>query len=184
MATQSSAILPKAQPYPESLKKGSVIFRVAVYGFEDGRSGIELEEWVVRTIQMPRGSKSSFGVKHSDVKPWIKKNVNLARRIKGTTWVNGAWAGKISSWNKESFRKGPVLPDGFYTTELKAFKYAVKDCEKSVGDCEQYKQEELDCKEIDQEAIEDWDLEIEQYKNQLRLAKSRLTRFRNKKATV
>lgn len=114
---------PKPQSYPVSkIAVGVTLYSCTSWTDDAGKTSTAINEWVVRSIQAKRGSKSRFGV----AAPFGKdatQFVNLTEKIDLITWgkrstKNGdyGWLKNIPSYCRKQFSVGSCLPRGIYTT--------------------------------------------------------------------
>lgn len=117
---------------PKSLSKGDVYFSFEGISFNDGSSSVEAHEWHVRSIQNRSTYRSRCGTKLSST----TRNalmVSLVSKKNHVTWVRGAWAKYIPNEYKRMFEVADRLPEGIYTTQLQAIKFAVKKWEADIS---------------------------------------------------
>lgn len=110
-------------------KTGQVFYTCWPYTDDEGRVKIEVDEWVVRSIQKKRNSQTRYGIPRAV--PNDSVYVNLTNRIPGLTTdkKTGAWDKSISKWFRRQFIRDNGLPDDMFTTPLQALKYALKNCD-------------------------------------------------------
>ena len=157
----------KRQKTPK-LFVGKVLYKVMVCG--DNK--IHVDEWHVRTIQLPRIPNWRTRVDFS-------KRVNIAVKNDETFDSKaGKWYGGIRQMYKMQFRlEAERLPEGFYTTKLNALKYALYDGELSLERYKQWLEDEAD----DPEETE-FNLEcIKDQKNLLKRIKGLITKHKKLK---
>jgi len=163
----------KACKTPKSLKKGDVLYSFEGVSYTDGTSSVEAHEWIVRSIQKRDTYRSECGLRLKSV---MRKAVfvNLFSKKKDVTWVSGTWASYIPQDYQLKFELGDELPEGVYTTPLKAINFAVKKWE---ADVEEVKGEIADAEsESDAEL---WADDLQRYSKELKLLKGRQTRINN-----
>jgi|TARA_B110000211_G_scaffold233398_1_gene299521 hypothetical protein len=122
----------KRQKYPATIVKvGAVLYRAHGYEY-DGRIKVDVDEWIVRSIQRKRGAKSRFGMTLPRSLQEDAVYVNVTERIQGITWGKRSskhgdigWLKSISQEFRDQFKVGEDLPPGLYTTKLAALKYAL-----------------------------------------------------------
>jgi hypothetical protein len=121
---------PKKQSYPRTkIFVGAVLYSAFAFEYQ-GAIESGFDEWVVRTIQARRGSKSIQGMSLQFKGIEMPKAVNVVRKDNNLTW------GKLSSktgdfgWKKyiprearRQFTVGADLPFGIYTTKRAALTY-------------------------------------------------------------
>jgi len=132
--------LPKTQAYPASkIKVGAVLFSVDATTDENGKTSTEVREWIVRSIQAKRGTKSRFGcpAPYADT---ARQYVNLVAKIDYLTWGkrsskngNYGWLKSISPLFRKQFEVGENLPVGIYTTVRASVLFEIKSFEESIA---------------------------------------------------
>lgn len=174
-------ITKQRQKYPASIiKVNAVLYRYDAFTYDDGSSTVDLQEWVVRSIQRKRGSQTRYNRKAPFAEYRQEKFVNITRKVNGLTWgkrsrKNGdfGFLKSIPRYCREQFKVGENLPLGIFTTKLAALKFAIKDKQESVDLCIKYQESETD-PDIKIEYQE----EIDDNKKELKLLNSRLTRLK------
>ena len=161
----------KPQLYPRSLAKGAILYKFDAYTDDDGETTIDREEWVVRSIQCQRRNKLAMRLSISEQRP---KYVFLTQRIDFITWYKDQWVTSISPLYKTLFRCGERLPDGMYTTLLKALKSAIHRKADDIERIRKYKAEESD-----PQSIREWDEDLANSIKEHRLMRTHLTRLKN-----
>lgn len=170
----------KRQKYPASVIKVGAVLYTASGVVWDGKASIDVNEWVVRSIQCKRGSKSKFGFKNLYPED-SAQYVNVTQRVDGITWgklskATGdyGWKKSIPAEYREQFKVGSDLPNGFYTTKLQALKYAL------VNELGHIKWHETELQNpessYDKQELE---LELAEAKQVVKALKSRITREKN-----
>lgn len=171
----------KQQLTPKSLKKGSVLYRCIAGTDADNKRFIQMQEWVVRSIQRKRGSQSRLGraymVMLCDRDDRLYVNIT-ERYLHVTVDKKGNWLKSIPSDCRAQFKRDDErLPKGYYTTQEQAVKYAIQDKQESLATYKQWLEDEKgdpEETELNQECVDDATAE-------LRLLKSRLTKLKNQK---
>jgi hypothetical protein len=150
---------------PSSLEKGSILFSFEGVSYDDNTSSVEAHEWHVRSIQLKPTRKATF--------------INLVSKKKGTTWIKGDWAKYIAKDYQIKFELNDRLPDGIYTTQLQAVKYAYKKQYEYIAFAKSKLAEAKSKKDKDL-----WSVNVADYERELVRLKSRLTKItnQNKKA--
>jgi hypothetical protein len=163
---------------PSSLEKGSILFSFEGVSYDDNTSSVEAHEWHVRSIQLKPtlinlGGTTLF---NSSRKATF---INLVSKKKGTTWVKGDWAKYIAKDYQIKFELNDRLPDGIYTTQLQAVKYAYKKQYEYIAFAKSKLAEAKSKKDKDL-----WSVNVADYERELVRLKSRLTKItnQNKKA--
>ncbi|AFK66705.1 hypothetical protein COPG_00109 [Colwellia phage 9A] len=127
------------QKYPASIiKKAAVLYCYSSWTYEPedcgkrGKSGIDLQEWIVRSVQKRKGSQTVYGRKQLG-RTDDTTYVNVTQKISGITWgklstkqFHRGFFASISKHHKKQFRVGDELPHGLFTTKLAAIRYAIK----------------------------------------------------------
>lgn len=172
----------KRQKYPASVIKVGAVLYTASGVVWDGKTSIDVNEWVVRSIQCKRGTKSKFGFKNLYPED-TAQFVNVTQRVDGITWGklsaktgDFGWKKSIPAEYRDQFKVGSELPNGFYTTKLQALKYAL------VNEQDHIKWYEAELKNPES-SYDKQELEIELAEAKL-VAKAllaRITREKNKK---
>lgn len=160
----------KAQKCPKNIEKGNILYRVNAYTFDDGKSKVDIEKWVVRSIRKVWGSQTWHGRKQIRAELNTQQFVHISKKLEGVTQIKGQWEKYYPTHLKKKFRKGEDLLNGFYTTPLKALMFALSDKEADLTDYKKWDSEE-----------ENWKEEIASTVKELRLLKSRITKFKNGK---
>lgn len=174
------------QKCPVSLRVGTVLYSALFTCDDAGKATGKIYEEVVRSIQRRRNSP-----------PDSPKNVNVTKKIDGLTWVNTTkppatrngkkppktegWASYISPICQTSFALGSDLPSGICTTKLLAIKAAISELQ---DDIKWYEDEIEEIKKTtipDEEHLAELLREKTDIEKSLRLAKSYLTKERNKR---
>lgn len=172
----------KRQKYPASvIKVGAILYTTTGFVWE-GKVCIGVNEWVVRSIQCKRGSKSKFGFKNLYPED-PAQYVNVTQRLDGITWGklstktgDYGWKKSIPAEYREQFKVGADLPNGFYTTKLQAFKYALDD---ELDHIKWYESElEKTESSFDKQELE---LELAEVKQVAKALESRISREKSKK---
>ncbi|MBQ0600910.1 hypothetical protein J7S78_14015 [Klebsiella oxytoca] len=175
------------QKCPASLSVGTVLYSALFDICENtGKVTGTIYEEVVRSIQRRRNST-----------PDSPKFVNIIKKIDGLTWVDTTkppatrygkkppktegWAPYISSMCQTTFVLGSDLPPGICTTKLLAIKAAISDLQNDIkwydGEIAEHKKKLIP----DEEHITELLREKGDVEKSLRLAKSYLTKERNRK---
>lgn len=160
---------------------GAVFYTAFAHTTDDGKTETGYDEWVVRSIQAKRGSKSRYGValRQGDAD---RKFVNLAMKLLHVTWGRRStktgdygWKTSIPDWCRKQFEFGGPLPPGLFTTPLAAVKYELKICEGFVNDLRDWLAKATDADEITE-------LKSEQADNdaQIKALKRRLNQMKKK----
>lgn len=177
------------QKCPASLRVGTILYSAFFDTSEDtGKATGRIYEEVVRSIRRRRNSS-----------PDSPKFVNVTKKIVGLTWVDTTkppatrygkkppktegWASYISPMCQTNFVLGADLPHGICTTKLLAIKSAISDLQ---NDIEWYDREIAEHKKTlipDAEHLAELVREKNDVEKSLRLAKSYLTKERNKRVT-
>lgn len=131
--------LPKQQPYPASkIKVGAVLFSAEAYTDDQGRTSTTVSEWVIRSIQAKRGSKTKLGVAvpGAEAPPVF---VNLTKKVDFLTWGKRSsksgdygWLSSIPAECQAQFAVGGDLPRRIYTTKRAAVLFAIADTEERI----------------------------------------------------
>lgn len=160
---------------PPSLKKEDVLYSFEAVSYDDGSSSVEAHEWVVRSIQTKPTLICLRGVSllNSSRKAVF---INLVSKKKNITWINGEWANYIPKDYRKKFERGERLPEGVYTTQLQAIKFAVNKQHENIAFAEAELSAATSKKDIDI-----WADELACYKREMKLLKGRLTRIVNLK---
>ena len=172
----------KRQKYPASVIKVGTTLYTASGIVWDGKAGIDVNEWVVRSIKCKRGSKSQFGFKYSYPED-TAQYVNVTQRLDGITWGklskktgDYGWRKSIQAQYRKQFEVGADLPSGFYTTKQQALKFAL------VSELNHIKWYESELKKpestFDKQELE---LELAEAKQVTKALSSRITREKSKK---
>ncbi len=172
----------KRQKYPASVIKVGVNLYTATGVVWDGKVCIDVNEWVVRSIQCKRGTKSKFGFKNIYPED-SAQYVNVTQRLDGITWGklskktgDYGWKKSIPAEYREQFQVGADLPSGFYTTKLQALKYALGD---ELNHIEWYESELKKAESpYDKQELE---LELAEAKQVAKALSSRISREKSKK---
>lgn len=134
--------VPKRQAYPSSkIIVGSVLYSCCAWTDDAGKPSIEISEWVIRSIQAKRGSKTRFGIPvHSFGE--VAQYVNLVEKKDRVTWGKRSskhgdfgWLKTIPSACRKQFRVGTDLPHGVYTTVRAAVMYQLMVTRDSLAIC-------------------------------------------------
>lgn len=157
------------------------MYRVIASTDECGVTEVDMEEWVIRSIQKKRRSQRAGAPTHRGTDDNRQQCVNLSCKIRDVTWCRQSrkvadfgWAKSIPSLFRISFEVGSPLPAGFYTTKLAALKYAKKHHEFKIERCRKEMDEIIDTRDL-----EEWQCDLIRYEKELKAIKSRLTRLRN-----
>ncbi|AUS01960.1 hypothetical protein NVP3058O_042 [Vibrio phage 3.058.O._10N.286.46.B8] len=146
----------KRQKYVDSLKKGSVLWKVCTYITEDGRRHVDVDRFVVSSIRnLP--------------KPYWNGHTFLRGCIK-TIYVRDFDGGKLVS----RFTVGDDLPRGFYTTQLQALKFAKFDVENSI----KWYEEEIRVKQFSENVMAEYHEELNDHVIMLRNIKGKITKLK------
>lgn len=170
----------KSQKYPASvIKVGAVLYKVLGYECK-GRICVDVDEWVVRSIQKKRGSQSQFGRKLPASMQTNDVYVNLTERKKDITWGKRSrkigdvgWLKSIPQLYRAQFKVGDDLPYGMYTTKLAALKYALEDELSTV----KWYEKKLKAGVPEDEKAE-YEQELDEAKRVARAIKTRITKIR------
>ncbi len=170
------------QIYPISkIKVGAVLYTAIAYEWK-GKINLDVNEWVVRSIQKKRGSQTKYGRTVSEFARNDDVYVNITEKVQGITWgkrskKNGdyGWLASISQQHRQSFKVGERLPYGVYTTKLAALKYALKSELESV----KWYENELS-NPCDSQDVAEYTEELDEAKRLVKVIKSRITKERNK----
>jgi hypothetical protein len=129
----------RPQAYPAGkIRVGAILFSVEASTDDEGKCSTEVREWVVRSIQAKRGTKSRFGcpAPYADT---ALKYVNLVAKVDYLTWgkrssKNGdyGWLKSISNLYRRQFMVGDNLPNGIYTTVRASALYEVNRVGQSI----------------------------------------------------
>lgn len=160
---------------PKNIKVGSCFYSCSAYSFDDGTSTVDLDEWIVRSIQRKRNSQTIFGIKSYLADFNKTKYVNLARK-NGCTWVNGKWAKSISEVDLKQVVLGEFLPSGIFTTKLAAINDEIKN---TISWVESARQKVS--KIVDEDDLKEWQQDVKEAEKELKLLKGLKTRLKNKK---
>ena len=168
--------------YPTSkIKVGAVLYGAMGYEWE-GRIILDVNEWVVRSIQKKRGSQTRYGRALSQAFRNDDVYVNITEKVKDITWgkrskKNGdyGWLSSISQQHRQNFKVGERLPYGIYTTKLAALKHALKSEQESV----KWYEDELS-KGVDDADVSIYQEELEEAKRIVKVIKARITKEKNK----
>jgi len=158
---------------PISLKKGSVLYSFEAVSYDDDTSSVESHEWHVRSIQYKSTTISLGGItlQNSARKATF---VNLVSKKKGKTWVKGNWAKYIAKDYQTKFELSDRLPEGIYTTQLQAIKFAYQNQHKYIAFAKSKLTEAKSKKDV-----EIWSTNVADYERELVRLKSRLTKIKN-----
>ncbi|MEQ0217771.1 hypothetical protein ABLV18_27225 [Klebsiella sp. CN_Kp114] len=176
------------QKCPASLSVGTVLYSALFDTCEDtGKVTGRIYEEVIRSIQRRRNST-----------PNSQKFVNITKKIDGITWVDTTkppamrygkkppktegWASYIPSMCQTTFLLGSDLPPGICTTKLLAIKAAISDLQDDVKWYDVEIAEHKKSLTLNEEHITELVREKGNVEKSLRLAKSYLTKERNRKA--
>lgn len=128
------------QSYPASkIKVGAVLYSCTAWTDDMGKTSTEINEWVVRSIQARRGTKSRMGfpVYGSTDKSIY---VNLTKKVDHLTWGKRSsktgdfgWRKTIPSVCRRQFEVGDRLPPGICTTVRAALVYEVAETAESIN---------------------------------------------------
>ncbi|EHA7062470.1 hypothetical protein JMG16_004151 [Salmonella enterica] len=156
----------KPQRYPSSIiKVGGVLYKAFGWVDDEGKCHVDVDEWHVRSIQNRTVSKY-FGTK--------KVVISLVQKLDDITWQKGKWLTNFLVHYRQKFYENEPLPNGFYTTQNMALRYALESTYMSIKWYEEEKAAGL------------WSAEHEEeYNGELKLVKiikSRITRLKNIKS--
>ncbi|ELK8463413.1 hypothetical protein RV041_004074 [Salmonella enterica] len=154
------------QRYPSSIiKVGAVLYKAFGWVDDEGKCHVDVDEWHVRSIQNRTVSKY-FGTK--------KVVISLVQKLDDITWQKGKWLTNFPVHYRQKFYENEPLPNGFYTTQNMALRYALESTYMSIKWYEEEKAAGL------------WSAEHEEeYNGELKLVKiikSRITRLKNIKS--
>lgn len=146
--------IPKPQLYPASkIAVGAVLYSCTAWTDDAGKTSSQINEWVVRSIQVLRGSASKQAPAH--LKFEALKFVNITEKIDGITWgkrskKNGdfGWLKSIPDFCRKQFAVGRCLPHGVYTTERAAILHQISVTESYLAECKAASQADRDDVEI------------------------------------
>lgn len=160
---------------PKSLKVGSKLYSFSACSYDDDTSSVIAHEWHVRSIQ---NRSTWINIGGTQILNHARKAmfVFMASKKKGLTWVNGNWAKYIPKDYSKKFELIDFLPEGVYTTELQAIKFAVQKWEANISWYENLISSLVSAKEI-----REYEEELSFTKKELKLLKSRKTRVQNTK---
>ncbi len=160
---------------PKSFKLGSEFYSFSACSYDDGSSSVIAHHWHVRSIQNKPTQLNRAG---TSLLSFARRAVfvGMASKKKGLTWVNGKWTKYIPKDYACRFELGQFLPEGIYTTELQAIKFAVKQWETDV----KWYQGEI-AKLDDPKEIAEYELELNDTVKELKLLKARHTRIQNRR---
>lgn len=160
---------------PKSIKVGSVFFSFSACSYDDNTSSVIPHEWHVRSIQ---NRNTWINVGGTQILNSARKTlfVGMASKVKGKTWVNGKWAKYIPKEYRNSFELRNFLPEGVYTTELQAIKFALKQWTSNI---EWYKEEMLTI--TNKKELADYEADLRDLQKELKLLKSRCTKIQKKR---
>lgn len=124
---------PKRQPYPATkIKVGAVLYSAFASTDEAGKTSTEIDEWIVRSIQAKRGSKTRLGFPAPSYARDATKYVNITRKIEFLTWGRRSkkigdfgWLKSIPPEFRKQFAVGEDLYPGIYTTPRAALLYEI-----------------------------------------------------------
>jgi len=114
---------PNPQSYPVSkIKVGAVLYSCLAWTDDMGKTSTEINEWIVRSIQARRGTKSRMGCPTRFFSE-STKYVNITQKIDLVTWGKRSsktgdygWLKTIPADFRKQFAVGHSLPRGIYTT--------------------------------------------------------------------
>jgi hypothetical protein len=147
--------IPKPQLYPASkIAVGAVLYSCAAWTNDAGKTSTEINEWIVRSIQAKRGTKTRMGFATSFGHDRTQY-VNITERIDHVTWgkrstKNGdyGWRKTIPSYCTRQFAVGSCLPRGIYTTVRAAILYETCVTRDYLADCKSANQADRNEDEI------------------------------------
>jgi hypothetical protein len=163
---------------PDSLKIGSIFYSFEGVSYDDNTSSVDAHEWHVRSIQLKPTIINLGGTALLDSS---RKTtfINLVSKKKGTTWVKGGWTNYIPKDYQNKFELKDRLPEGIYTTQLQAIKYAYKNQHKYIAFAKTKLAEAESKKDIDL-----WSVNVADYERELVRLKSRLTKITNQNKKI
>jgi hypothetical protein len=163
---------------PNSLKKGTILYSFEGVSYDDGYSSVEAHEWHVRSIQL-KPTMINLGGTALMNNARKATFVNLVSKKKGLTWVKGDWANYIPKDYQNKFELSDRLPEGIYTTQLQAIKFAYEKQHEYIAFAKSKLAEAKSKKDINL-----WSVNVTDYERELIRLKSRLTKItnQNKKA--
>ena len=163
---------------PKSLKEGSILYSFEGVSFDDDTSSVEAHEWHVRSYQL-KPTRVNLGgtVLLNSARKAIF--VNIVSKKKGTTWVKDDWAKYIAKDYQKKFELKDRLPEGIYTTQLQAIKFAFEKQHEHVAFAKSKLKDASSKKDIGT-----WSVNVADMERELVRLKSRLTKItnQNKKA--
>jgi hypothetical protein len=170
----------KRQKYPASnMKVGAVLYKANGYQAE-GRIRVDVDEWVVRSIQRKRGAKSRFGMTLPRSLQDDVVYVNVTERIKGITWGKRSskhgdvgWLKSIPQDCRDQFKVGAELPLGLYTTRLAALKYCLDSEQSTLSWLEERLKEG-----VPEDEKDEYEQEVAETKRVITAIKARITKIR------
>lgn len=147
--------IPKPQLYPASkIAVGAVLYSCTAWTDDAGKTSIEVNEWIVRSIRAKRGTKTRMGFATSFGHDRTQY-VNITKKIDLVTWgkrstKNGdyGWRKTIPSYCTRQFAVGSCLPHGIYTTIRAAILYETSITRDYLADCKAANQADRDEDEI------------------------------------
>lgn len=146
---------PKPQLFPSSkIAVGAVLYSCSAWTDEAGKTSTQINEWIVRSIQAKRGTKSRMGFPVRFARD-VAQCVNIIEKIDLVTWGKRStksgdygWLKTIPSFCRKQFSVGSCLPYGIYTTIRAAVLYETKSTEDMIASCKATNQAERDDEEI------------------------------------
>jgi len=164
---------------PGQCKVGSVFYSAIAYFDDSGKGHVDIDEWVVRTIQHAKLSPLSRLL--GETAPMM---VYLIRKTE-FTWVRKTkgqdktmcWAAKIDAYDRQSFVMGAAPPRGLFTTKKQALQSRKEYLESTILSCTL----EVNNKDLSDVERAEWVHESNEDRRLLVMVKSQLTRLQNKK---
>lgn len=134
--------MPKRQAYPQSrISVGAVLYSCSAWTDDAGKTTTAINEWVVRSIQSKRGSKSRMGVAVRSFSE-VRQYVNLIEKVDGVTWGKRSpkigdygWLKNIPAYCRKQFPVGSELPFGIFTTVRAAVSYQLHSSIQLLAQC-------------------------------------------------
>ena len=174
--------IPKPQVSPASkIAVGAVLYSCTAWTDDAGKTSTEVNEWIVRSIQAKRGTKTRMGFA-ATFSYDQKQYVNITQKLDHVTWgkrstKNGdlGWLKTIPSYCRKQFAVGACLPGGIYTTIRAAVLYEIGSTEGLIASCKATGQDERD---------DDDNKELAEYEAQYVALKRRLEKLKSKPSAI
>lgn len=169
----------RTKPTTNQCKVGSVFYSAIAYFDDSGKGHVDIDEWVVRTIQ--HAKLSPLSKRLGETAPMM---VYLIRKTE-FTWVRKTkgldktmcWAAKINAYDRQSFVMGAALPRGLFTTKRHALQNHIEYLESLIWRADL----NANNKELSYTERVEWAHGSNEDRRLLVMVKSQLTRLQNKK---